>query len=809
MTDSSPASTAAAPLDGWLVADLSVGIAAAYCTRLLADGGAEVVKVEPPEGDPLRSWSASGAAIPPGDDGALFRFLSASKRSVVADPAEARDLAWVEDLLSAADAVVWTSGSRLAELESLHPARIRRDHPELTVTAITPFGFEGPWRDRAATEFTLQAWSGGVIGLGRGDPNRAPVFVGGQVGFWLAGAYAAAGTLASRARHGGAGPGELVDVSVLEALALCLTYYPVTYHDLMGRPFRSRRSIVTPGVGLAKDGMIAVGVGTGQQWLDFCVMVGHPEWMEDKSLFRERGHLAPAIDEWFASHTIDEIREVAGAFRLPNAPIANGSDLPDLDHFAARQTFTRSPDGDFVQPRPPYRLQPATLRPPVPAPRLGQHNGYQPRRRAPAPAPHQTGTAAGLPFDGLRVLDLTAFWAGPSCTHAMAMLGAEVIHLESIGRLDGTRMLGPALGTDEWWERSPIFSGLNTNKKSLTVNFQSQPGMELLRRMIATTDVLVENYTPRVLDQAGLTFDALRALREDIVVVRMPGFGLTGPWRDNAAFAYTIEDVSGLTWMTGYPEDKPLEPYCLGDPNAGIHALVGVLLALEHRRRTGEGVAVEAAMCEAAVNITAEQVIEYSAYGSLLSRAANRGPSAAPQNLYRTADADERGGNDSWVAIAVATDAQWAAMVRALGGPEWAIAPELSTAHGRAEQHDRIDDELSDWCQGRGADEIIELLWPAGVPVARVQQPHQQADLPQLQARGFFEVVDHPVAGRARYSTLPMRFSAGPERMHGRHAPRLGEHNLELLSELGYSDGEIEALEKEGVIGTVPAGAGT
>ena len=788
------------PLSGWVIIELATGIAGGYCAKILADGGAEVVKVEPPRGDPLRRWSASGAPIAEGDDGALFQYLAASKRSVVADPATPAGLAPVHDLLERADAVVWSTGSPLAEAAGLHPSALLRAHPHLTVTAITPFGLAGPWHGRPATEFTLQAWSGGHIGLGRGSPERAPVFVGGRVGEWLAGAYAAVGTMASRMRPGH--PGELVDVSVLEAQVMTLTYYPVTYMDALGRPFRRRRAVVTPGVGLAQDGMVAVGVGTGQQWLDFCAMVGHPEWMQDKKLFRERGHLAPVIDQWFAEHTVEEIRDIAGALRLPHALIANGANLPTLDHFAARRSFVPAPGG-FLQPGPPVRTQPPLLRPPGAAPQLGADTGAVPAggRREP---PVAAGAPHGAPFSDLRVLDMTAFWAGPSCTHVLAMLGAEVIHLESTARLDGARTLGAPFTEERWWERSPIFAALNTNKKSVTLDFRSERGMELLRRLVASVDVVVENFTPRVLEQAGLTYDELRAIREDIILVRMPGFGLDGPWRDNAAFAYTIEDASGFTWLTGYPDERPLEPYCVGDPNAGIHALAGLLLALEHRRRTGEGVAVEAAMVDAAINVTAEQVIEYSAYGALLERAGNRGPAAAPQNLYRTADTDERGGNDCWVALAVASDDQWAALVGVLGRPAWAADASLSRAGGRRERHDLIDGHLAAWCGERGAEEIVAELWAAGVPVAKVVQPHHQAEVEQLLARRFFETLEHPVSGAARYSTLPMRFSAGPERLHRRHAPLLGEHNAEVLGGLGLGPREIAALEADGVIGREP-----
>ncbi len=177
----------AGPLNGYTVVDLSSGIAGAYATKILADGGAEVVKVEAPEGDPLRAWSASGAVIPPGEDGALFGYLACSKQSVVADPDVADDTELVERLLASADAVVWSRGSLVAEHESFSPTAIHHRHPHLVVTAITPFGLDGPWHDRPATEFTLQAWSGGAIGIGRGSQDRAPVHVGGQVGEWVVG----------------------------------------------------------------------------------------------------------------------------------------------------------------------------------------------------------------------------------------------------------------------------------------------------------------------------------------------------------------------------------------------------------------------------------------------------------------------------------------------------------------------------------------------------------------------------------------------------------------------------------------------
>jgi crotonobetainyl-CoA:carnitine CoA-transferase CaiB-like acyl-CoA transferase len=253
--------------------------------------------------------------------------------------------------------------------------------------------------------------------------------------------------------------------------------------------------------------------------------------------------------------------------------------------------------------------------------------------------------------------------------------------------------------------------------------------------------------------------------------------------------------------MTGHPDQLPIEPYCVGDPNAGLHAVLGTMLALEHRDRTGEGTLVEVAMVDAALNVAAEQVIEHSAYGALLERAGNRGPCAAPQNLYRTAGLDGYGREDCWVAIAVATDEQWLALRKALGEPGWTTDPAFDTATGRAGAVDTIDEHLAEWCRTRTSAEVVACLWEVGVPVGEVVLPHLQPELAQLAARRFFEEVDHPVVGRSRYSTIPMRFSRGPDRVHARHAPLLGEHTTEVLTELGLRPEEIEALEADGIIG--------
>jgi crotonobetainyl-CoA:carnitine CoA-transferase CaiB-like acyl-CoA transferase len=282
-------------------------------------------------------------------------------------------------------------------------------------------------------------------------------------------------------------------------------------------------------------------------------------------------------------------------------------------------------------------------------------------------------------------------------------------------------------------------------------------------------------------------------------MVRMPAFGLDGPWRDRAGFAMTVEQASGLAWITGY-EDIPLVPRGPCDPIGGTHAVIALLVALEHRRRTGEGQLVEVALVEAALNAAAEQVVEYSAYGRLLAREVNRGPYAAPQGVYRCAGADE------YLALAVVNDAQWQALCTLLGAPPWARDPALATAAGRRAAHDAIDARLEEWLSAQACDDAVQKLVDAGVPAHPLVNGHYLMPNPQLEQRRFFQRIHHPVTGESRYPGLPMAFSGlGPD-LHRRPPPTLGQHNDEILGgELGLSAEELQDLRERKVIGERPA----
>jgi crotonobetainyl-CoA:carnitine CoA-transferase CaiB-like acyl-CoA transferase len=786
-------------IKGLRVVDLSTEIAGPYCTKLLADAGADVVKVESDEGDPMRSWTASGAKLGE-DDGALFRFLNTSKRSVVGAIGDAT----VDELLGAADLVVESSAPDVVDVGALH-----EENAGTTVLSISPFGRRGPWSERPATEFTLQAWCGSTGG--RGVPDGPPLHAGGRLGEWVGGAYAAVAAVAGVTRSRRRGRGEHVDLSLLECMCLSMNTYAPLFASFTGwKPASGpARTVELPSIEPTAQGYVGFCTITGQQFRDFLVLIERPDLLDDADLASAPGRtkrmreFLDAVHPWTRRHTTDEIIELATLLRIPVAPIGTGETLTDFEHFRERGTFVAHPGGDFVQPRVPYRIGDT---PPVafrPAPTLGEHTGQidwaggaQPQDAEPDASPDR------LPLEGVRVLDFTAFWAGPAATHMLAALGADVIKVESIQRPDGMRFTTTARpSVDHWWEWAPVFNGANAGKRGVTLDMTRPEGLALAKRLVARADAVVENFSPRVMEGFGLDWDAVAAANPRAIMVRMPAFGLSGPWRNRTGFAQTMEQVSGMAWITGLADGPPLIPRGTCDPMAGMHAVLALLVALDERERTGTGTMVEMTMVEAALNAAAEQVVERSAYGAVLHRDGNRGPAAAPQGVYACR------GEEQWVALAAATDEHWLGLRRALGDPAWAGDPALASATGRRGAHDRIDEELARWSADHDRDQLVELLADHGVPAAPVLAPREIASNPQMRARGFFETIEHPVVGTHALPGLPFRLSERRAGWLRLPPPTLGQHNEEVLRDvLGLGDDEIEALRSDGIIGDRPVG---
>ncbi len=791
-------------LAGIRVLDFSEQIAGPYCTKLLIDGGAEVVKVERRAGDTLRSWSASGADLG-GRDSALFAFLNAGKKSVVGS----LDDAAVERLLGEADLVVEAHGLESDCGVAVDVEALRAAYPSLVIVSITPYGRSGPWAGRRATEFTLQAESGS-IGM-RGLMGEQPFQAGGRITEWAAGAYAAAAALPALMRARQTGHGEHVDLSMLETANIIFTNFSETMNRMMnGSPDDPEHAFLTwtvetPSIEPTADGYVGFCTNSRQQFSDFLLMIERPDLQDDEELAQVAGRLM-RFDEWnetmrpwLSSKTTAKVVELASALRIPVAPVCNGETVTSHEQLQARRVFRADAGGGFQQPRRPYLID--GEEPPAPrvAPRLGQH--------ASAAVFENDGETPTRMLDGVRILDLTAWWAGPAATHFFAALGAEVIHVESTRRPDGLRMIGGMMAAHypEWWEASPHFLHVNANKLSVSLNLNQERGRELLDRLLAECDAIVENFTPRVLENFGITWEHVQSVNPHAVMMRMPAFGLDGPWRDNTGFAQTMEQVSGMAWVTGHLDDQPRIPRGPCDPIAGMHCCVALIVALAERAATGRGHHVESTMVESALNIAAEQVIEWSAYGNLLERDGNRSPLAAPQGLYPCADGQP--GTESWMALSIATDEQWHTLCAAMGEPGWAVRAELAAQARRAAAHDELDERISEWTRTRRREDLVAELRALGIPASALADPCRLLQTnPQLRSRHFFETPEHPVVGAMPVPGLPFRY-ADTERWIRRAAPTLGQDNQRVLCDLlGLSGDEIAQLEASGVTGTRPLG---
>jgi crotonobetainyl-CoA:carnitine CoA-transferase CaiB-like acyl-CoA transferase len=737
-------------LDGWHVVEAGEGIAVAYAGKLLADQGATVVKVEPVEGDRLRRWSAATPDEPARDIGALYEHLIFGKTVGAAQ-------------LGSAD-VVLAGPEAGGLLGSGWRASLR---PDAVAIDIQPFGSDGPLAGQPATEFTLQAWSGLLSACGTAD--SPPLQMGAGPGAWAAGATAALAALAARRSRA-----TEIEVSILEVMAVCLNNYPVLYRQFTGDVAAMSRGGDWPSVVRCKDGWIGLCIFTAQQWADFAAMIGRPDLEADERLnsmggrSRNREFARSVIKPWLDEHTAAEIHELCGMFRVPAALIGNGRTVFEMEHIKSRGLLVDHPAG-FSRPRPPITL---TTRPAGP----------------PGPTP----AATRRPLQGITVVDLTAFWAGPYATHLLATLGANVLKVESPKRPDGMRTATVVRPPDpNWLEFGPTFHGANPAKRSVTIDFSVPAGRELVLDLVAGSDVVVENFTPRVLGNARLDFAHLTERRADVILLRMPGFGLDGPWRDHTGFAQTMEQTSGIGWLTGLPAGEPLVRSTI-DPITGIHGAFAVLAALERRAHSGESQLIELPMLDVALNVAAEPILTWSAYGHLLERRGNRGLEAAPQGVYACL------GSEQWVALSIVTDNHWDALVRLLGRPAWATG--LSSRAERRAAHDRIDAELGAWFAGRDRDATVQLLLDAGVPAAPVWNQMLQDELPQLAERGFHQPLRHPLAGEVLYPGIGVR-SHQLDLEYRAPAPMIGEHTGEVLREvLGLGDAALAQLADQGVI---------
>lgn len=405
-----------------------------------------------------------------------------------------------------------------------------------------------------------------------------------------------------------------------------------------------------------------------------------------------------------------------------------------------------------------------------------------------------------LPLEHIRVIDISQGWAGPLAAGILGDMGAQVFKIESVQHPDWWRgFAGGRLAAGEMiWERSALFNGIARNKLGVTLNLADPQGVELLLRLLKIGDVLIENFTPRVIEGWGLRYERLRQVNPQLVMISMPGFGLNGPWRDYPALGTTTDSMSGVAALCGYEGGSPRLQTVSWDPIVGLHGAVAVLMALRHRSLSGQGQFIELAHIEAGTSLIAQAVMDYSMNRRVWPRRGNRDWSMAPHGCYRCK------GDDSWLVIAVRSDEEWASLCRVIGRAELAADPRFATVTGRLANHAALDAIIEAWTGRHDHQEAMEVLQAAGVPAGAVlSAPELLADA-NLNARGFFETVDRPFVGSHPYPGVTIRMSRTPAHIR-EPAPTLGQHNRLVIQEtLGLTEAEMRRLAEDKVIGSEP-----
>lgn len=408
-------------------------------------------------------------------------------------------------------------------------------------------------------------------------------------------------------------------------------------------------------------------------------------------------------------------------------------------------------------------------------------------------------TSPRLPLAGIRILDLTMVWAGPSGTRLLADMGAECIKVESARSWDMLRSLHFLGGeTERWWNKAAYFNHNNRNKYACTLDLQTERGRELALRLAATSDIVFENYRADVISKLRLDYDDLRAAKPDIILVSMPSHGKSGPESHHVAFGTNVEQLAGLASISGYSGDGPHKSaISYGDPNAGAIAAAAAIAALHHRSETDEGQHVEVAQWEAMIGNLGEFVLGYQMDGDTGERIGNRHISRV-QGVYECVTPDQ------WLAVSVGSDAEFAALCRVLEAPELARDPRFADVASRHRHHDDLDAIIGAWAKTRSQGEAAHTMQAAGVPAAPVLKvPRLMAD-EHLRSRGFWESVAHTDAGTWDIEGPVWRMSDTPAHIR-LPAPMYGEHNRWVLHDLlGLSDDEIAELEEEGVTSREP-----
>lgn len=798
--------------EGLVVVDLSRRMAGAFAARLFADHGADVIMLEPPEGHPLRRESPYLDDEAGPDRSALHAYVNWNKRSVViADPAES------EIWIAAADVVVTTDGPTALGQWPFSALR-----PDAVHLSVTPFGLEGPLADAPAGNLTLNARCGWAHVNALQDepplslPSRQFGYMGGLAAF-------VAGTAALNRRHESSRP-ELADVRELEAMTH--TVYPWTIGAIYQGTGWSRgatggRPRGEPGpLWDAADGRMNFGFGDWHNWSDAMNLFNLPEQGAREDLQARNARYSkdlsavmagvarelPAMQKWPLFHKLAALRCISGVMQtIP--------ELVENEQFAARGFILETElDGRTVRASgDPHPMTPPSWSLRSPAPELRRESDLPSPSAKRGEMPNADGgsqpTSKG-PLDGIRILTFTQAWSGTFGTELLGFLGADVVQIEALRRVDIWRLLRPWVGKailDESKTQHPentqgVYNAVNLNKRGITLDLGTDEGKDIFWRMMPEFDVICENFRPGVLEGWGITLDTLSQKRPDIILAGISGYGVTGPFASYPANGATTEPMSGLSSLHGYQGDPGMNTGGLyPDSISGYAMASAIIAALARRERVNGPQRIDVAMLEAMGVVVGDAITEYDATGRMPVPLGNHDRQRAPHNVYPAA------GDDEWVAISVASDADWQALCREMDTPNLADDPRFSNQTSRKNNEQALDDLIAAWTSPQEASEIERRLLARGIDAARVAKPYDQFSDPDPNylASEFIQLVDHPEVGPSWLPGAPWRFS-GPEDRALRPSPCVGQHSFQVFSEeLGMSETEYRSLVEQGISGTM------
>jgi crotonobetainyl-CoA:carnitine CoA-transferase CaiB-like acyl-CoA transferase len=868
MSDAPVSSGAAAGrpgmLDGLRVVEIADELGE-YCGLLLAGLGADVIKIEPPEGSPTRGIGPYYGAEAGPDRSLFFWNYNRGKRSVVVDPDRAADREALHALIASADVLLDSTCGRFARRLGIETRWCAR-YPSLVVARVTPFGDEGPWKGYLASDLVHLALGGVAMNCGydadpRGRYDLPPIAPQAWHAYHIAGEQLAVGVVAALLHRQRTGEGQDVSCAVHEAVSknteLDLMSWVMRRAPLYRQTARHAVEIPsrTPNISHTKDGRWYMTWGVSARdrakLVPFLARYGMAADLEvpgsDSDMTARTIPGAGATDE-ATMHTLDVIQRFVRSYRYEDVPWREAQDAgllwapvrkPEENavdaHWLRRETFSDIEHAEhgrsFRYATSKWRSDRTAWQPGRRAPLLGEHTDAMrgdaawrsERLRAPAVAsaartapPVLSARGKPFPLQGIRILDFSWFLASAGGTRILAALGAESIKVEWKENPD-TRLAAMApVGGREARRRAtqPLpgvtdpdmggqFNNKNSGKRGLSLNIRHPKGLEIARRLVRICDIVAEGFSPGVLERLGLGYEVQKSIRPDIIYVQQSGMGTYGEYGRFRTVGPVAASFAGSTDMSGLPE--PGMPagwgYSYLDWIGAYGFALAALGALHHRERTGEGQWIDSSQCESGIFLTGTAVLDWSANGRAWRRYGNRSPDkpAAPHGIYRCQ------GDDRWIAIACFDESAWTGLLRVSGLTALAEDPRYATLARRLRHQDALDQAVAAWTATCDAFECMHRLQAAGVPAGVCQTAEDRCDRdPQLAALEWLTEVRGTKIGEWPVIEFPAKLtrtpahSAGPI---GRGAPCYGEDNRYVLGEmLGYSSGEIDDLQAEGVI---------